>query len=150
MNDIYSGEGGRRSWRQMITSCSGTATDRRNQYWFVGWLFAWAISFLASTAALTSDHGFSTQVAWTMAAAPNLFSVLAILAYLRFLRMADELMQKIQLDGLAIGFGTSVVFVMGYQLFEHAGAPHLEINDLLMVMMISWVAGQLYSIGKYR
>lgn len=150
MNDIYSGGAERRSWRQMITSCSGTAVDRRNQYWFVGWLFAWAVSFVAMSKVLTSDHGFSTQLAWTLAAAPNIFGILALFAYLRFLRMADEFVRKIQLEGLAIGFGISVVVAMGYQLFEHVGAPKLQISELLSVMMFGWVAGQLYSVGRYR
>ncbi len=150
MNDVYSNDSERRSWRQMLLSCSGTAVDRQNQYRCAAWLFAWAVSFVGITTVLVSDHGLSQQVAWMLAAAPNIFAVFALLGFLRFLRMADELMRRIQLEGLAIGFGCSVIFAMGYSLFEHAGAPPVDSNDLLMVMMLGWVAGQIYSMGRYR
>lgn len=150
MNSVNNTETERRSWREVIMACSGTANDRRNQYWFVGWCLSWAISFTAMTQYLLSDHGLSAQMAWALAAVPNVFGVLTLLAYLRFLRGADEFLQKLQLEALAIGFGVSIVFAMGYQLFEHVGAPKIEINNLLLVMIAGWMAGQLYGIWKYR
>ena len=67
-----------------------------------------------------------------------------------FLRNADELLRKIQLQGLAMGFGAGVVFVTGYQLLEAAGAAQMQTDHLIMVMMFSWVAGQLYGMWHYR
>lgn len=76
--------------------------------------------------------------------------VAAVFSYMHFLRNADELLRKIQLQGLAMGFGAAVVFVPGYQLLEAAGASEMQTDHLLMVMIFSWVAGQLYGAWHYR
>jgi hypothetical protein len=89
-------------------------------------------------------------MAWLAAALPIFFGSMAVLAYLRFLRAADEFLQKLQFEGLATGFGISIVFALGYQLFELVGAPIFRTDDFLLVMMIAWVAGQLYSVWRYR
>ena len=49
-----------------------------------------------------------------------------------------------------MGFGAGVVFVTGYQLLEAAGAAQMQTDHLIMVMMFSWVAGQLYGMWHYR
>ena len=54
--------------------------------------------------------------AWSVAILPDALGIGALLAYVRFLQRADELMQRIQLEGLALGFGVGVVFATGYQL----------------------------------
>ena len=93
-----------RSLLKTIACSSGTAQDRRNQYWFVAWCFAWAVFFIAGNWALKSDYDFSAPVAWIIAFIPCVLGLMAIRAYRTFLRMADELMQKMQLEGLAVGF----------------------------------------------
>lgn len=141
---------GRRSMWQMIQSCSGTRRDRQNQYWFTAWILAWALSFVAAAWVLKRNPDLGGALQWLVALGPTVFGIGALLAYLRFLRMADELLQKIQLEGLAIGFGTGAIFAMGYSLFERVGAPTLDIGDMLAVMMFGWVAGQLISMRRYR
>ncbi len=138
-----------RSWWAIIKACSGTAADRRNQYWFLGWMFAWAVSFVAATWALVGLEP-DGAAAWLVAAGPNVFSVAALLAYLRFLRMADELLRQIQLEGLALGFGAGVLFAVGYQLLVLAGAPQAQLSDLAGVMMVAWAVGQLLATRRYR
>ena len=149
MTDIHSSDTGRRSWWEMVKSCSGTEIDRRNQYWFVAWLLAWAVSFVVANWALQADQGLTGPVVWLVAIAPNVFGIAGLFAYLRFLRMADELLRKIQLEGLAIGFGAGVVFAMGYQLLERAGAPQLQVSDPVGVMMVGWAVGQLLAMRRY-
>ncbi len=150
MNGAYRSDTDRRSWWQMIKSCSGTELDRRNQYRFIAWMFAWALSFVAATWILQGDRGLASPVVWLVAVAPIALGIAAVFAYLRFLRMADELLQKIQLEGLALGFGAGVIFAMGYQLLERAGAPPLEIGDTVVVMMVAWAIGQLLGMRRYR
>ena len=140
----------RQSWWEMIKSCSGTEADRRNQYRFLAWLLAWAVSFLAATWALRSDLGLEGPAAWTIAIGPDVLGICALLAYLHFLRMADELLRKIQLEGLALGFGAGVIFAMSYQLLERAGAPQLRVSDTVVVMMVGWAVGQLLGLRRYR
>jgi hypothetical protein len=68
---------------------------------------------------------------------------------LRFLRQADELLQKIQLEGLAIGFAAGAFFALGYQLLEHLGAPELDVSAPVTVMMFGWAFGQLLASRRY-
>ncbi len=150
MTNIHNSNTDRRSWWKLIKSCSGTELDRRNQYRFIAWLMAWAVSFLAATWTLQANLGLSSPVSWLVAVAPNVFGIGALFAYLRFLRMADELLRKIQLEGLALGFGAGVVFAVGYQLLDRAGAPQLQVSDPVVVMMVGWALGQLLGMRRYR
>ena len=150
VNNTTRDDAPRKSLWDTIKACSGTELDRRNPYRFTAWTFAWTLSYVAASWVLKADLDLATPLVWLLAAAPNVIAVVAVFAYLRFLRMADELMRRIQLEGLAIGFGCGVFFAAGYPLFERAGAPPVDSNDLLMVMMLGWVGGQLYSMGRYR
>lgn len=139
-----------KSFFETITCHSGTALDRRNQYVFVAWCFAWAVIFTASNWLLKSDYALSATAAWLAAIVPNLIGIGMVLAYLKFLRQADELIRKMQVEGLAMGFGVGILFALGYQVFERAGAPHLELDDLAVIMMAGWMAGQLVAYWRYR
>lgn len=139
-----------RSWWEIIKSCSGTELDRRNQYRFSAWLLAWAVSYVAASWTLKADFDLASPLIWSLVAAPNVIAIVAVFAYLRFLRMADELLRKIQLEGLALGFAAGVLVTTGYQLAEAAGAPQLETDHIIVVMIFSWTAGQLLGIWRYR
>lgn len=135
---------------QAICASSGTAADRRNQYWFVAWTFAWALTFVAANWVL-KNHGDALGIGgWAVAVLPNVFAIGAMLAYLKFLRHADELLRRIQLEGLAIGFGAGIIFAVGYRLLEQAGAPMLGMDDVMLVLCGGWVAGQLTATWRYR
>lgn len=140
----------RKSLLELIQGCSGTAQDQRNSARFTLWLLAWAVTYVAAHWALKSDMNIAAPLVWLLAAAPILIMVAAVFSYMHFLRNADELLRKIQLQGLAMGFGAAVVFVPGYQLLEAAGASEMQTDHLLMVMIFSWVAGQLYGAWHYR
>ena len=139
-----------RSWWEIIKSCSGTELDRRNQYRFSAWLLAWAVSYVAASWTLKADFDLASPLIWSLVAVPNVIAIVAVFAYLRFLRMADELLRKIQLEGLALGFAAGVLVTTGYQLAEAAGAPQLETDHIIVVMIFSWTAGQLLGIWRYR
>jgi hypothetical protein len=99
---------------------------------------------------LQSDYEISTELAWLAATVPSIVGAMLVLAYLRFLHDADEFVQKLQYEGLATGFGISVAVTMGYQLFELIGAPRMESDDVVLVMAIGWIIGQIYAVWKYR
>ncbi len=139
-----------RSWWEAIKSCSGTKLDRRNQNRFAGWMLAWAVSYMAASWTLKADLDLATALVWFLVAAPNLIAIVAVFAYLRFLRMADELLRKIQLEGLALGFAAGVLVTAGYQLAEAAGALQLETDHIIVVMIFSWTIGQLLGTGRFR
>jgi hypothetical protein len=152
MTDARQGDGERLGWWRSMTSCAAmmTDTDRRNSNRFTGWAMAWAVSFVGATLVLTAGLVPGGAASWAVALAPNVLGLAALLAYVRFLRQVDELMRKIQLEGLAVGFGVGVAFASGYRLLERAGAPDLDVNDVVLVMLLAWVVGQLLALRRYR
>jgi len=150
MVNTRNGESERMTFWQTICAGSGTAADRRNQKWFVAWTFAWAATFVVAIWGLKNHREALGVGGWALALLPNIFAIGTMLAYLKFLRNADELLRRIQLEGLAIGFGTGIIFAMGYQLLERAGAPALAVDDFMLVLCGGWVAGQLIATWRYR
>jgi hypothetical protein len=69
---------------------------------------------------------------------------------MRFLREADELVRKIELEGLAIGFGVGVLFLLGYQLLEQVGLPEISAHKTAAVMLFAWLFGQVIARRRYR
>ena len=127
----------------------GTAADRRNQVQFLAWSFAWMLGFTAAAQTLQGNlSGLGLEVegaaAWVVAILPNVLAAGTVFAYVRFLRMADELTRLVQLQGLALGGGATVVFLLNWELLEAAGAPSLDAGDALLVPVFAWAFGQLY------
>ena len=87
---------------------------------------------------------------WMVAAAPNAVAVGVLFAYLRFLRMTDELVRLVQLQALAVGFGVTFFFLMAWELFETVGAPGLDPSEAVLVPIAAWMLGSLYFNRKYR
>lgn len=150
MSSANGGESDRRTWWQLAKTCSGTELDRRNYFVFGSWLTAWVATFLVATKLLQRDLYQTTPVSWALVLLPTIIGIIALLAYLRFLRLASGLLRQTQLDGLAFGFGAGVVIAVGYQVFEYAGAPEMRVSHVIAIMMIGWAAGQLLSLMRYR
>lgn len=150
MVDPESSDSTRQSLWKTIACASGTAQDRKNQYWFVAWCLTWAIVFTGANWVLKTNPDISTALAWTVAITPTAIGLGAVRSYMKFLRMADELLRKMQVDGLAVGFGVGIVFALGYQAFERAGAPSIDLNDFVLVMVGGWMAGQLIAFWRYQ
>ena len=131
-------------------ACSALMTprDRANFRRVNVALAIWALAFLGSTA-LVRFGAVEGAAAWLVALAPATMAVIAIRHYVRFLRAADELLRLIQLEGLALGFGAGFVFMTSWRLFERAGAPHLDVSDGLLVMIVFWTLGQFLAARRY-
>lgn len=127
----------------------GTEEDRRNQRYFTSIAVLWAASYVGAKTLLESDGALAPLVQWLAIGVPNLLAAAGLLIYLRFLLRADELVRKVELEGLAVGFGVGVIVGLGYPLFEFAGAPELKLKYLLALMMLSWVAGHLVAWKRY-
>jgi hypothetical protein len=129
-----------------------TAIDRRNLWRFQGWAAAWAVVFTASALLIRRwpqlVPGLPVRVA--LIALTIALGVAMVLAFIRFLRDADELVRKIHLESLAIAFGATVVFVTTWRLVERAGGPHADVDDSLLVMMGAWVIAQIFAARSYR
>lgn len=139
----------KRSWIQVLCGM-GTANDRRNGYIFLGWTYAWALTFVGANWFLRAEGEQSWMAVAGVIAIPTLVGLGAVWTYVRFLSAADELMRKIYLEALAIAFGGSVLFIFGYDLASAAGAPELSTDIAGVGMVAAWVAGQLIATWRYR
>lgn len=126
-----------------------TQNDKRNARIFTAWTFVWALSFVAATFLLAGEIVVTAPLTWLVALVPTALGLQAIRSYVYFLRGADELLRKVHLEGLAIGFGAGVIFTMGYGLLEHIGASALNISDPIVVFFFFWALGQWLAMRRY-
>jgi len=139
----------RRPWWAWGACGDLTERDTRNMRRFSLLCLAWAILFAAATIALASGRLPAGPLSVAVAVIPTLLALAVIWAYIVFLREADELQRKVHLEALAAGFGTGMVFMMGYRLLERIGAPKLDMNDPLLVMVMVWALWQAVAARRY-
>ena len=140
----------RTTFWQMITFGCGTEADRRNNRRFTMWCIAWALAIIGSTWIVETFEGLPRIPAILIALAPNVFAFAALIAYMRFLRMTDELQRRIQIEGLAVGFGVGWIFAIGYLVLQSVGAPALSVTAMILVMTAGWIVGNVMAIRHYR
>ncbi len=111
-------------------------------------LMAACLMFIAGT--LLIDGRFvRPPVAWIFPAATAVLGLLTLQSYVNFLRVADELLRKIHIEALALGFGAGAVFMLVYRLCERLGAPKLDSNDPLWIMAVFCGIGLCIGIRRY-
>lgn len=126
-----------------------TPRDAENLRRFNVVCLAWALMFVGATLAIVS-YGVAGLTGWAMAVATLVLGVTAMGLYVKFLRAADELLRKIHVEALALGFGAAIVFMLFWRLCERLGAPKLDVVDPVLVMIAFWVAGQWLGLRRYR
>lgn len=134
-----------------MTSCTSlyTARDARALRIFNFWLLSGMVCFLAATILLGRNFIDRGAVAYVLTGGTIVLLVMAARAYLIFLRGADELLRKIQLEALALSFGAAAIFMIGWRLCERLGAPKLDIDDPFIVMAVVWSLGQWLGFRRY-
>jgi len=132
-------------------ACSSLYTERdaRNMRVFNYWFFAAMITFAATTILISERFLAKGAVAWGLTVLTIVLFVMMVRAYMIFLRGADELLRKIQLEALSFSFGASLVFMIGYRLCERLGAPKLDVDDPMLVMVLVFALGQWLGIRRY-
>jgi fluoride ion exporter CrcB/FEX len=114
--------------------------DRRNQRQIVFWSLAWIVPFLFVDLAVSNDWIESDAFAIVGTLAVTILGVGLLLAFRRFLKDADELRRKIELDALALTVGVGVVAGFSYSLLESAGLiDKAELMNLVVVMAATYV-----------
>ena len=132
------------------TVCFGSGPrERWAGGWFVAASLAWAMSFVAATYALRREL-VAPPVSWAVAAVPPVVAVATLLVFVRYLRELDELQRRIQLGALAFGLGAMSIAITGYPLFELLGAPKADSSRYLLVMVLSYVLGNVVAWIRYR
>jgi hypothetical protein len=151
MNGSNSAGTDRATWWEAALMIRGqTEADQRNIRAIWIWSFVWAISFSAVMIALESLPQLRGLFAWLLATIPIVVSVLLLGALLRFLREADEFMRKVQLEGIAMGYGAGSIFCMGYFTLEQVGAPELSMIFALLPLTFGWAVGSFLVAYRYR
>ena len=92
------------------------------------------------------------EAAWRfpLAVAPILPFIYAIFAYVRYIRVIDELQRRIALETLAIAFGASAAITFCYGLLQLAGLPSINWSFVWFVMGGCWILGGIYADRRYR
>lgn len=129
--------------------CVYTSQDLRNLRNFN--ILALSAMSMFVVATILIGKGFIERgpLAWAIVAVAIATMLGMVGSYMHFLRHADELLRKIQLEGLALGFGAGVIFMLGYRLFERMGAPKLDIADGVLPMVLFWALGQYLGYRRY-
>ncbi len=127
-----------------------TPSDVRNNRRFLFVMFAWFVVFVGVHQTIDWWKTSIGWGAWIVATVPTIILTVGFLAFARFLRNADELTRKIQLEALGVGFGGGLVLMLGYGFFEELGAPELGLADGTMAMIIGYVATILLAQRRYR
>ncbi|HVR38888.1 MAG TPA: hypothetical protein VMU84_07310 [Thermoanaerobaculia bacterium] len=136
--------------RKSYFGCAGLLTERdaRNlrifNTWMMGTLVLWA-----GTTILIERHVIVWPIGWGLTLASFIACLRTTQAYIRFMRDSDELLRKIQLEGLAFAFAGGVVFMLIWRLCERLGAPKLDCDDPFLVMMLCWALGQYLGTRRY-
>ena len=131
-------------------TCALTPRDRRNQRFALLWLFVWTLVWLAVSFGIEEGWLADRALAMTAVVAATLFGMAMMLAYWRFISQADELHRKIQLDALALGFGTGVVGTITYRLLEDAGAVSpTDVADIAAIMMVAYAIGVVVGMRRF-
>jgi len=132
----------------------GTERDRRNQVALFGWSIMLAASLVASAFVLKAGLAGSAPLKWAIAALPVALWIPTLSSYLRFLREADELVRKIQLEGMAVGFWAGFAFGVSYTVLEGAGLRRLNapgaVAIMVAVMALGYAIGRVLASKRYR
>ena len=131
-----------------MMNCGYTPRDARNGWIFSAWSLAVGITYVVATYVLAKTT-LPRPIGIALIALALVCLGGAVLAFIRFLREADELLRKIQLEALGVAFGAGAVFTLGYRLCERIGAPRLDVSDGYLVMMIFWTLGQYLGYRRY-
>jgi hypothetical protein len=133
-------------------SCSGPERDRLNQRRVTHWALTWALGFVAVTAAIVRDWLPSAWITITAVAVLALLGFATLLAYRRFLREADELRRKIELEALALAFGVGVIGGLSYWLLEQSGLAPTDESVVVVVvgMMLTHPVAVWLGFRRYR
>lgn len=127
-----------------------TPRDRRHQVRILWMSLAWAVCLVGVALLIKSDLLPAGPIRWLVAALPSVAGLFVLIAYGRYLRQADELERIIQLQALAVGFGGTLLVLVGYGLFERLGAPAVELEHLTLVPTLLYSVALVLGRWRYR
>ncbi len=93
-----------------------TPRDRRNQRRYALWMLGWFICLNVTQALFRFRRGLVPPgvITWLVGALPVVVAAFVIWSWARYVREADELQRRIQLNALALGFGVTFFSLASY------------------------------------
>lgn len=132
------------------SDCFVDEADLRNRRRFLWASAAWATFFVVGTWLVESSASPARGLVVGVTVVTVALGLVAIGTYGRFLSETDELKRRIQLEGIAFGFGIGLLFSLSYQLLESAGAPGVSSVDVGTVMIFGYIGGVLRAMFRYQ
>lgn len=129
------------------------STERMNaghhQRRFTYTLAAFAAVYLFCTYAIVHDLG-EPQHRWALAVLPSVVALVAVIAYWRYLRVADELSRLIELHGLAYSVSAGFIAWPTFELLDRAGlAISAGLNVPVLIMVGFYTLGVVLTRRRY-
>lgn len=141
----------RKTLEALRASCRAPARDRRNELRILLWMAVWVGTWLLLHWALKNERLEAGTLAFGAITVTVLLGLGTIRAYQRFLREADELRRKVELDGLALGFGAGTIAAFTFVLLESSGvALDLRIVEVVAVMFFAYSVGVVLGLRRYQ
>ncbi len=137
-------------WRCIIEFEQGamTKSDWRRQKTFILLCASWALSYVAANWLLKGEQVLAFWQLVLTLTIPVIIGAAAVLSYIHFLRKADELVQKVHYEGIAVGFGLGILYNVAYQLMVNAGIDTIDYS--ITVMAIGWALGVLRASWRFQ
>jgi hypothetical protein len=85
-----------------------------------------------------------------VAIAPSIPGALLVFSIGSAIAQLDELQRRIQLEGIGIAFGASVIIFLSYALLVEVGIPQVNWMFVPLLMVLLWGIGKLWTMWKYR
>lgn len=97
---------------------------------------------------LENDLDQSVQIIIVLV--PALPGIWFLVSLGRAIASLDELQRRIQLEGIAIGFGITAMVVLTYGLLGMAEVPQVSWMYVPVVMVFGWFLGKMWTLWRYR
>lgn|GEM_PF-1129930 len=126
-----------------------TPRDRRNSAAILIWTAIWAVTFTATL--WTIKAGLAEGVlTWGLAALTAVTSIMLLRSYVRFVREADEMIQKLYVDALAFGFAAGAIFFAASEVLAALGGPVYDNNELFTAMCLAYAGKVVWNMWRLR
>tara|TARA_R100001369_G_scaffold954_3_gene3069 strand:- start:17169 stop:17582 length:414 start_codon:yes stop_codon:yes gene_type:complete len=125
---------------------------KKNTLHLAFWTAAWVVTIALSNFGSTLIWKANTALTALVIIVNFLIGLGMILANIKHLNGLDELQRKIQLEAMGITLGLAVVAGLAYSLLDKTNliSYNAEISHLVILIGITYLAGVLIGISRYR
>lgn len=137
---------------QMTEATNLKARTRKTTCSLMYWTFSWLLSTALVAFGPESVWDFNTTLT-ILALLLNLgIGVGMIVANKQHLKGLDDLQQKIQLEGMALALGVSLVLGLSYEMLEDTDIITFkaQISHLIMLMGVTYIIGITLGNRRYK